>query len=197
MDVVPHPVEIHGRINAVVLQQRDGHAGNGGSLHVWETALEHAQARDADNGLDLAGLDERHHDRAAFRHEDRVAETLGFILQILNRAKPALFAQQAEFIEGRGAFALHAQALRHEQEAALERHSGKLLAPEFVIDEHADVIAVDRQDAEVLHQTVRMLGEFRDGNGGRGRIFCDVIPHRVEDLRAFLGGLRDVLFGCR
>ena len=58
MDVLPDPVEVHGCVNAVVLQQGDGDSGNGGRLHVRKGALEHAQATDAHDGLDLAGLNE-------------------------------------------------------------------------------------------------------------------------------------------
>ncbi len=155
VDVIPDPVEIDGGIDAVVLEQRHGDAGNGRGFHVGKRALQHAEAAHADDRLDLPGLDERHDDRAAFRDEHRVAEPLGFRLQILDRAEPALFAEQAEFIERRGAFALHAQALRQQQQPALERHAGELLAPHFVVQQHADVIAVDRLAARAARPAGR------------------------------------------
>ena len=99
--------------------------------------------RDADDGLDLAGLDERHHDGAAFRDEHRVAEPLGFVLEILDGAKAALLAEQAEFIERRGAFALHAQALRHQQQPALVGDGGERFAPHFVVQTNCGVVKVN------------------------------------------------------
>ena len=192
MDVVPHPVEIHGRINTVVLQQRHGDAGNGGGLHVGEAALQHAEARNADDGLDLPRLDERHHDGAALGDKHRIAETLGFVLEILNRALAALFAQQAKLIERRGAFAFEAQAFRHEQQPTLERHGGELLAPQLVVDQNTHVVAVDGRAADALDEAICVLAEFSERDGWRGAKFSDVISHRVQNRRALFDGLRDV-----
>ena len=192
MNVIPHPIEIDRRVDAVVLQKRHRDPGNRRGFHVWKAALQHAQARDAHDGLDLPGLNERHHNRAALRDEHRVAEPLGFILQILDAALSALLAQKAELIERRGALALQTQALRHEKKATLERHRCELLAPQFVIDEHADVIAIDRGAADPLDETVRVFCEFLHRHGRRGAILRDVIADGLQNRSALLDRLRNV-----
>ena len=168
VDVIPDPVEIDGRVDAVVLEQRHRHAGNRRCFHVGKRALEHAEAAHADDRLDLPGLDQRHDDRGAFRDEHRVAEPLGFRLQILDRAKAALFAEQPEFIERRGAFALHAQTFRQQQQPAAERHAGERLAPHLVVQQHADVVAIDRIAAELRNQRVGVTFKSSGGIGGTG-----------------------------
>ena len=148
MDVIPDPVEIDGRVDAIILQQRNRHAGNRRCFHVGKRALENTEAAHTDNRLDLPGLDQRHDNRRALRDEHGIAEPLGFSLQVLDRAKPALLAKQPELVEWRGAFAFHAQAFWKKQQPAAARHGGEGLAPHLVIDQDADVVAIDRITAE-------------------------------------------------
>ena len=195
MDVIPHPVEIDRRVDAIVLQQRDGHAGNRRGLHVGKGALEHAQTAHADDGLDLAGLDERHDNRRAFRDERRVAELLRLGLQILDRAQPTLLAEQPEFIERRGALALDAQTFGQQQQPALEGHRGDLLAPHLVVDEHADVVAVDRVAPEHPEHAVGVNFDLLGGHRRHGIELGDVVAYDLEDVVPLHARLRDVLLG--
>ena len=68
-----------------------------------------------DDGVDLAGLNEAHHDGAPFSDQRRVAKFLRLKLQIFNAAEAAAFAEQAKFIERRGAPGLYSQALGEHQ----------------------------------------------------------------------------------
>ena len=102
--------------------------GMAADFHVGERPFEHGQAADADDRVDLAGLDERHHERRAFGHENGIAEPLGLLLEILDRAEPALLAEQAELVERRRALVLDAQALGQQQQPAIVRDGGQLPA---------------------------------------------------------------------
>ena len=44
-----------------------------------------------------------------------------------------MLAEQAEFIEGSGAFVLDAEAFGEKEQASLERNGSQLLAPDFTI----------------------------------------------------------------
>ena len=129
VDVVPDPVDVDRRIDAVVLEQWHGHRRNRRRLHVRKCFFKHRHAAHADDRLDRAGLHHRHDERRALRDEDGVAEPLRLRLKVLDRAEAALLAEQAELVEGRGATVLHPQAFRHQQEPPLVRHGGELLAP--------------------------------------------------------------------
>src|SRR6185436_18942496 len=98
-----------------------------------KSALQHTQAADADDGLDLASLDQRHDDRAAFRDENRIPEPLSFGLKILDGTQPTLFAEQPELIKRRRTFALHAKTFWKQQQPPFVRNSGQLFAPHFVV----------------------------------------------------------------
>ena len=193
VDVVPHPVEIHRGIDAVILQQRHGDARDGGRLHIRKSALQHGDAAHADNGLDLPRLDERHDDGRALRHQDRVAEPLRLRLQILDGAEAALLAEQAEFIERRRAFALDAEALREQEEPALERHRGQRLAPELVVQQHADVVAVERISAEPREQLVRMHLQLLQRQRRHGLHLGHVLADELQKAVPLDRRLRDVL----
>ena len=193
MDVVPDPVDIHVRVDAVVLEQRHRHAGDGRGFHVGKGALEHAQAAHTDDGFDLSRLDEGHDDRAALRHEHRVAEPLGLGLQILNRAQPALLAEQAEFIERRGAFRFHAQAFRQQQQPALEGDGSKRLAPHFVVQQHADVVAVNGLATELRHEPVGVDFQLVRRHRRHRRVLGHVGAHALEDVLPLHKRLRNVL----
>ena len=134
VDDVPDPVDVDRGVLAVVLKERNRHARNGRRLHVGERALEHRQAADADDRVDLAGLNQRHDERRPFGHEHGIAEPLGLLLQVLNRAQPALLAEQPELVERRRALVLDPHALGQQQQPAIERHRGQMLGPHLVVD---------------------------------------------------------------
>ena len=194
MDVIPDPIDIHIGIDAIVLQKRDGHAGDGRRFHVGERALQHADATDADDGLDLSRLDERHDDRAAFGHEHRVTQALRLRLQILDRAKPALLAQQAEFIERRGAFILHPQAFWQQQQPLFKGHAGERFPPHLVIQQHADVIAVNRLAPKLRHEFVRKHLQIVRGHRRHRLMLGHILAHRLQDVIPLNRRLGDVLF---
>src|SRR5205823_3667960 len=58
MDVIPDPVQIDRRIDAIILEQRDGYARNGGGFHIRKGAFQDGQTTDPNDRLDLASLDE-------------------------------------------------------------------------------------------------------------------------------------------
>jgi len=86
VDVFPDPVEIDVGVDAVVLQQGHGDSGDRRGLHVGEGPFQHAQAADADDGLDLARLDEAHDDGRTLGHQHGVPQLLGFDCEVLDRA---------------------------------------------------------------------------------------------------------------
>ena len=142
VDDVPDPVDVDRRVLAVVLQQRDRDAGNRRGFHVGKGALEDRQAADADDRVDLARLNQRHDQRRTFGDEHRVAEALRFLLQILNRAQAALLAEQPELVERRRALVFDAQALGQQQQPAVERNRRQMFAPDFVVEQDPDIVAV-------------------------------------------------------
>ena len=128
-------------------KQRNRDARDRGGFHIRECALEHRQATHANDRVDLAGLNQRHHERGAFGDQHGIAQPLGFRLQILNRAESALLAEEPEFVERRGTPVLDAEALRQQQQTALERDGRQLFAPDFVAEQNADVVRVQRVDS--------------------------------------------------
>ena len=160
MDEVPDPFDVHPGVLAVVLQERDRHARDGRRLHVRVGPLQHREAAHADDGLDLAGLDERHHQRRALGDEHGVAELLRLLLQVLDGAQAALLAQQPELVERRGAAVLHAQALGQQQQALVVGHRGQVLAPRLVAEQHADVVEVAGIDAVRADDLLRARTEL-------------------------------------
>ena len=125
MDVIPDPVDIDEGVDAVVLQQRYSDGWNGGGFDVRESALQHGQTGNADDGLDFAGLDERHDDGAAFGDENGVTELFGLVLEVLDGTQTALFAEQAELIERRRAFTFDAEAFWHQQQTLFKGYGGQ------------------------------------------------------------------------
>ena len=93
VNVIPNPIFIDGRIDTVILQQRNRHARHCRRFHVGKGAFQNRDAGHADNRVDLARLNEAHHNRATLRHERRVAELLRLVLEILNTAQPAALAE--------------------------------------------------------------------------------------------------------
>jgi len=193
VDVLPDPVEINRSVDAIVLQQRNGHAGNRRRFHVGKRAFQNTQTTHADNGFNLAGLNQRHDNGRTFRDQHRVAEFLGFALQILNRAQAALLAQQTEFVERRGAFALDPQAFGQQQQSTLVRHAGQRLAPHFVVDQHTDVIAINGVALQGFDDTFRVDFEFFDRQRRNRIILGNVVSHHVQDMMPLNRRLRNVL----
>ena len=193
VDVVPDPVVIDCRIDAVVLKEGDGDGGDGGGFYVGEGALEDGETGDADDGFDFAGLDERHDDGRTFGDEDGVAEALGFFLKILDGAEAAAFAEQAEFIEGRGAFVFDAQAFRHEEETALEGDGGHGLTPHLIAEADGGVVEVDIGEAGGFEDFPCVHFELIERHG-RNRLFgLHVFADVAQEGITLRLRLRDVL----
>ena len=162
VDHVPDPVEIDRCVLAVVLKQRNGDARNRRGFHVRERALEHRQAAHANDGVDLAGLDHRHHDRRTLGHQHRVPQPLRFVLQVLNRAEAALLAEQPELVERRGTLVLDPEALGKEQQPAIVGNGGEVVAPHFVAQQHTEVVPVRRIDVGVCRHAIGMPAQLVD-----------------------------------
>ncbi len=192
VDVIPDPVDIDQRVDAVVLEQGHGDSGDRGGFDVGEGALKNRQAGNANDGLDLARLDERHDDGAALGDEDGVTELFRLVLKVLDGAEAALLAEQAEFIKGRGALALHPQALRHQQQTLFKRDGGQGLAPSLVRQQHAHVVAVNPVDGVDGEDLLRVLLKLRQRHGRHEFLILRVAAHPAEDLIAVLLCLRDV-----
>ena len=195
VEIFPDPVDIDGRVDAVILQQRHGDRRDRRRLDVGESALKHGETRNPDDGLDLAGLNQRHDDGGAFRHEDGITESLGFVLKILDRAKSALLAEQAELVKGRRAFVLDAQALRHEEKAALVRDLGERLAPHFVVETDGGVMQIGLVPfvSQLGENAARMHVELLERHGRDGIGYGDVVADRAEKKVTLLLRLGDVL----
>ena len=127
---------------AIVLQQRNRHAGNRGRFHVRKRLFQHRQTTDAHDRVDLAGLNQCHDQRRAFGHQHGITQPLGFVLQILNRALAALLAEQAEVVERRRAVVFQPQALGQQQQPAFVRHRRQRIAPHAAIQHHADIVMI-------------------------------------------------------
>ena len=185
VDHVPHPLDVDRRILAVVLQQRNRDAGNGRGLHVRKGALQYGQAAHSDDCFDLSGLNQRHDQRRAFRDQHGVTKTLGFGLQILNGAESALLAQQSEFIERSGAAIFDTQALGKQQQAPFERNRRQLFAPDFVVQQHADVVRVDRRHAGARDDLFRVDAQLVEHKRRSQRVAIALHVPRDYGLQAF------------
>ena len=161
---VPHPVGVDVRVDAVVLQEGDRDAWNRGRFHERERFLEHGEAADADDRVDLPRLNDGRDKRRTFCHQDGVAEPLGFILQILDGAEAAVLTQQAEFVEGCRTLGLHAQALGEHQQSALVRDAGERIAPGFVVEQHGHVVAIFLLQSRTRDDRVGVHAEIVDGH---------------------------------
>ena len=181
VDVVPDPVDIDRRIDAVVLEQWHGHRRNRRRLHVRKCFFKHSHAAHADDRLDRAGLHHRHHQRRALGHEHRVAESLGLRLEILDRAEAALLAEQAELVERRRAAVFHPQALGHEQEPALEGHGSEGVAPRLVVDGDDRVIEIRLRQARLGERGGRPPAEFVHAQWRHGPVTAHPAPHGVAE----------------
>ena len=195
MQVLPHPINVHIGIDTVVLQQGHGNGRNRRRFHIREGPLQNRQTGNAHNGLDLAGLDQRHHNRAAFSHQHRVTESLGFILKILNGAKPALFAKQAEFIKGRGAFTFDPQAFRHEQQTSFERDGGQRFAPHFVVQKYGCIVQINGIISGGGDDFFSMDAQFRERHGWHKWFLHKELTNMRQQSVPLFFCLRDVFLG--
>jgi hypothetical protein len=193
VDHVPDPLQIDVGVLAVILEQRDGDAGDGGGLHVGEGPLQHGEAGDADDRLDLPRLDDLHHQGRALGDEHGVAEPLGLLLEVLERALPALLAQQAEFVERGLTDRLLPQALGHQQQAALVGHGGEVVAPQLVVDQHGGVLGVQLVEAVLLQQRQGVLPKLLERERGHGLMLGDVLLRQPLHVLPLLEGRRDVV----
>ena len=193
VDIIPNPIFIYRRVDAVILQQRNRHTRHGRRFHVRKGAFQNGDTSHANDGVDLARLNETHHDRAAFSHERSVAELLRLVLEILNAAQPAALAEQAKLIERRRALGLHAQAFGHHQQPALKRHGRQRFAPKLVVDEDADVVAVYFLGAQRGDKLVGVLLEILQRYRRHQRLLSHIMPHLAQDHLPFLAGLRNIL----
>ncbi len=184
VDVFPDPVDIHRGVDAVVLKERNRNRRNRGRFNVRESPLQDGKAGDSDNRFDLSGLDQRHHDRRAFRDEHGVAETFRFILKILNRAKTALLTQKAEFVEGSRALVLDPKAFRHEEKTSLVRDLRESLPPHLIVQADGSVVEIGLVAfiAEAGEDNAGVNIEFLQRHRRNRILFLNVFADRGEKL---------------
>ena len=114
------PVVIDRRAAAIARQQRRGHARDAGQQDLVDRLFQHVQAGDADDRIDMAADDDLEDDRRAFGDEHLVAQVLGLGLEVGDGAGPALAAIEAELVVVGGAALGVLEAVRQQQQAALE-----------------------------------------------------------------------------
>jgi hypothetical protein len=73
-----------------------------------------------------------------------------------------VLAQQAELVERSRALGLDPETLGQQQQSPLVRNAGQRVAPRRVIDQHAHVIAVLRQQPGAGNNSVRMHTQIVD-----------------------------------
>ena len=192
MDVVPHPVVVDHRVDAVVLEERDGDGRDRRRLDERMGLLQNRQTADADDGFDLPGLDHRHHQRRALGNEDGIAEPLRFGLKVLDRAEPAALAEEAELIKRRRAAALHPEALRHQEEAAVVGNGSQGVAPRFVVDEHPGVVEMNLTETDLSQRRAGPGVQFLHPQRRHRRLGGKPAADRLEERRPLRLRLRDL-----
>src|SRR5262245_8209664 len=170
MNNIPHPLEIDGGVLAIVLQQGNGNSGNRCRFHIRKRPLQNRKAAHPDDRFDLPCLYQRHHQRGTFRHEHRITEALGFVLQILDRTKAALLTEQAEFVEWSRAAVFNTKTLRKQEKTPIVGNASQMLAPDFVAEKDADVVAINGIDWDYRCDLVRMALEFINDKGRNQRV---------------------------
>ena len=195
VDVIPHPVVVDHRVDAIVLEEGNGDGGDRGCLDERVRLLEDWQTADANDGFDLPGLDHRHHQRRALGDEDGIAEPLRFGLEVLDRAEPAALAEEAKLIKRRRAAALHAEALRHQKEAAMVGHGGQGIAPRFVVDEHPGVVEMDLAETNLGHRRAGPGMQLLHPQRRHRRLGGKPAADRLEERRPLRLRLRDLRMG--
>src|SRR5260370_41778371 len=113
----------------------------------------------------------------------------------MNGAKPALLAQQTEFIEGRRTFALDPQTFGQQQQTPLIRHRRQRLAPQLVVDQHADVVAVNSLALEQRAYPVSVFFQLLNWQWRHRVVLGDVMPDELQDVIALAGGLGEGFLG--
>ena len=197
VDVFPHPVDIDGRVDAVILQKRHRDTRDRRRFNIGKGSFQNRKAGNAHNRFNLSGLDQRHDDCGSFRNQHRVSEPLGLILKILNRAKPALFAEQAKLIERSGTFVLDAEAFRHQKKASLVGNLGERLAPHLIVQTNGSIVKVGIIPfvIELRENLFGVLIQFLDRHGRDRGLCLNVVTNGLEKLIPFCLGLRNVFLG--
>ena len=157
---IPHPVEIDGGVDAVVLQQGNGHAWNGGRLHVGEALFQHVDTTYADDRFDFSGFDHRADDGRALRHQHRIPESLGLHREVLDGTEAALFAEQSEFVKRRRTLVFHPEALGNQQQPPVVGNLRERLAPRRVAHQDRGVVRVNRIEAGGRQHGAGVLGQL-------------------------------------
>ena len=159
-------IRIHFGILATVVIQRNGQARDGMTHQQREGLFQGGQATDADDGIGRALTDQADHGGEAFCYEAQGAHLVRLILQGRDGTVPAAGAQQAEGIDLCLAHGLATEALGQQQDPAVGRDGGHLVAPGAVVvfdHQPAAVCSVQsfpfekavRQGAKVLHRERR------------------------------------------
>ena len=156
VDEFQHPIVIDRGAATVARQQRRRDARDAGQQNLVERLFQHVQTRDADDRIDVAADDDLQHNRRAFRHQHLVAEFLGAPFEVGDGTGAALLAIEAKLVVvGRTPLGVF-EAVRQQQQTAVERHGLNLLAPDFIGDAH-------HREAEILltqpHLPQQFLGE--------------------------------------
>jgi len=194
------PVEVQGGVAAAVAKQRNRHARHADRLDPRENLLERREATGADERLDLPRLDHRRHRARALGDQRDVTESLRLGQQFVDGAAPAPPAEQSQPVEDGGARVGVAQALRKQQQSAVERHGGQRVAPGLVVNEHGRVGHVRFVEPRLGDDGAGVGLQLRQREGRHGRgdgdaragALCQpvALPARGRDapLRLALGG---------
>src|SRR5581483_4359434 len=154
-------------------------------------ALEHRQAADTDDRVDLAGLDDRGNQGGPFGDENGVAEPLGLFLHVLDRAEAAALAEQAELIERRRTLRFDAQALRQQQQTALVGNAREDVVPRRVADQHGGIVAIQLRRAGAGDHRLGVLAQLANRHRRHRTELAHVaVDERLQPL-AFAPRLRD------
>jgi hypothetical protein len=191
VDDVPKPVQVDVGLHAVVLEERDGDPRDGSGFEVREDALKDVEATDADDSLDLPALDKLEDDRGALCDEHGIAEALGLLLEILDRAKPAFLAKQAELVKRGRAALFVAQAYREEQEPFVVGDRSQDILPRLIVDQDGSEIPGVFQAHPLCHD-IGVLTEFFERDGRGKVVFRDILGHLLLEAVPFETGLGDI-----
>ena len=155
MNRVPYPGHVDGRVGAAVAQQRYRHPRNRPGLHVRVDPLEHVQATNADDALDLPASDQGHDHGGPLGDQDDVAEGLGGRLHVVDDALAAVLADQAQLVNVRRAVLGAPETLGQQEQPPVKRNPRQRVAPQFVVQQDADIAAKLRGNARLSQQVVR------------------------------------------
>ena len=133
---IPNPRLIKRRVLAVTRVQGNRVRRNPGDQHLVDRLLEHVQARNPQDRVDVARHNDLQNNRRALGHKHLVTQLLSPNLVIGDRAGSALLAIEPEFVViGRAPFGV-LQAVRQQQHPPMKRDRQELLLPEEIPDQH-------------------------------------------------------------